>query len=222
MSASLSVEPEVVVKYGLTADMAVLSEAVAYASASSLIDILNQMLAVGEVRIEDGPELEDAQSLDDECSELEYGDEDDESAVEDPLEEGLEGSPFRNNVIEIHVRKIDGEWLCDIPQSGWEGVSGIRKYGKKAVSTVSSRMQAYYCIAQMLERDHQEMLMKGPHSIKGPICSQAELLSSGCFNGIKSFAESKDGGASSLSRYLRSVDLVWKYGSIPLRRLFAE
>ena len=206
----------------LTADAAVLSEAVACASASDLVSILDQMLSAGEVRVDDEPALEDVQDSDEDCSELEYGDDDVDNAVEDSVEEFRENAPFRNDVVEIRVRKIDGKWLCDIPQSGWEGVIGIRKYGKKAVTTVSSRMHVYYCIAQLLENKHQDILMKGPHSIKEPICSQRELLSSECFSGLGGFARSKDGGASSLRRYLRSVDLVWKYGSIPLRRLFAE
>ena len=210
------------VKHELTADLAVLSEAVAFASVSNLVVILNQMIVAGEVRIEDEPELEDIQDLDEECSELEYGDEDADDGAED-LHEGYPAkSPFREDVFEIRVRKVDGEWLCDIPQSGWEGAVGVGRYGTKAFTTVSSRMQAYFCIAQMLERDCQELLSKGPRAVKGPICSQRELIEKGCFSGIKSFSKSKDGGASSLSRYLRSVDLAWDCGSLPLRKLFAE
>ncbi len=209
-------------KYELKADVAVLSEAVAFASVSNLVAILNQMLVAGEVRIEDEPELEDIQDLDEECSELEYCDEDSDDDAEDTREENPSKSPFREDVFEIRVRKADGAWLCDIPQSGWEGAVGVGQYGKKAVNTVSSRMQAYFCIAKMLVRDCQELLSKGPRAVKGPIWSQRELIAKGCFSGIKNFSKSNDGGASSLSRYLRSVDLVWGCGSLPLRKLFAE
>ncbi len=213
------VEVGVGLKCGLTADLAVLAEMVASASAVKLDLILGQMLVAGEIRIEDEPMLEENLGQDDEDAlELEYGDEDVPDDTEDAVvdADGTE-SPFRDDVFGISVKKgPDGRWWCDVPLSGWEGVEGVGKYGKKAVGTVSARMQAYSRIAQFLEKDHQDLLANGPFSVRKPICKQSELLSSGCFKGMGGF------GASSLSRCLHSVDLVWACGSLPLRRLFAE
>ena len=205
-------------KYGLTADLAVLAGMVASASAVKLDLILGQMLVAGGTRIEDEPMLEENLGQDDEdAPELEYGDEDVPDDTEDTVvdADGTE-SPFRDDVFEISVKKgPDGRWWCDVPLSGWEGVAGVGKYGKKAVGTVSARMQAYSRIAQFLEKDHQDLLANGPFSVRKPICKQSDLLSSGCFNGIEGFEK------SSLSRCLHSADLVWACGSLPLRRLFA-
>lgn len=214
----VGVDAHVGLMYGLKADLAVLAEVVASASAVKLDLILDQMLVAGEVRIEDEPTLEDEPGQDEEdAPELEYGDED----VPEDAEEGVDTdgteSPFRDDVFEIRVKKgPDGKWWCDVPLSGWEGTVGIGGYGKRAVGTVSARMQAYAYIAQFLEEDHQDLLASGPFSVRKPICKQAELLRRDCFKGMGGF------GASSLSRCLRSVDLVWACGSLPLRRLFAE
>lgn len=204
-------------RYGLTADLAVLAEVVASVSAVKLDLILDQMLVAGEVRIEDEPMLEDKPGQDEDASELEYGDEDVPGDAEEGVDtDGTEG-PFRDDVFEIRVKEgPDGTWWCDVPLSGWEGAVGVGRYGKRAVGTVSARMQAYACIAQFLEKDHQNLLAHGPFSVRKPICKQAELLRRDCFKGMGGF------GASSLSRCLRSVDLVWACGSFPLRRLFAE
>lgn len=205
-------------RYGLTADLAVLAEVVASASAVKLDLILDQMLVAGEVRIEDEPTLEDEPGQDEEdAPELEYGDEDVPEDAEEAVDTDGTESPFRDDVFEIRVKKgPDGKWWCDVPLSGWEGTVGIGGYGKRAVGTVSARMQAYAYIAQFLEEDHQDLLASGPFSVRKPICKQAELLRRDCFKGMGGF------GASSLSRCLRSVDLVWACGSLPLRRLFAE
>lgn len=204
-------------EYGLTADLAVLAEMVVYASAVKLDLILGQMLVAGEVRIEDEPTLEDEPGQDEDAPELEYGDEDVPNNAEDAVDADGTESPFRDDVFEISVKKgPDGRWWCDVPLSGWEGAVGVGKYGKRAVGTVSARMQAYSCIAQFLEKDHQDLLAHGPFSVRKPICKQSDLLKRGCFRGIKGF------GAPSLSRCLRSADLVWACGSLPLRRLFAE
>lgn len=203
---------------GLTADLAVLAGMVASASVVKLDLILGQMLVAGEVRIEDEPMLEENLGQDDEdAPELEYGDEDVPDDTEDAVEADGTENPFRDDVFEIRVKKgPDGRWWCDVPLSGWEGAVGVGKYGKRAVGTVSARMQAYSRIAQFLEENHQDLLANGPFAVQKPICKQAELLSSGYFKGMGGF------WAPSLSRCLRSVDLVWACGSLPLRRLFAE
>lgn len=214
----VGVDAHVGLMYGLKANLAVLAEVVASASAVKLDLILDQMLVAGEVRIEDEPTLEDEPGQDEEdAPELEYGDEDVPEDAEEAVDTDGTESPFRDDVFEIRVKKgPDGKWWCDVPLSGWEGTVGIGGYGKRAVGTVSARMQAYAYIAQFLEEDHQDLLASGPFSVRKPICKQAELLRRDCFKGMGGF------GASSLSRCLRSVDLVWACGSLPLRRLFAE
>lgn len=127
-------------RYGLTADLAVLAEVVASVSAVKLDLILDQMLVAGEVRIEDEPTLEDKPGQDEDASELEYGDEDVPGDAEEGVDTDETEGPFRDDVFEIRVKEGPaGTWWCDVPLSGWEGAVGVGRYGKRAVGTVSAR-----------------------------------------------------------------------------------
>ena len=205
----------------ISADVAVMAQTVACASAACLAEVRDQLLAAGEIRVEGEPEPEDLEPGDDDA-EMEVGDEDDERDAEGVVEDG-ECSPddtplFRKDVFEVQVvRAGDGNCRCEIPQCGWEGVVGVTGYGKMAVETVSARMRAYLRIAKWLEAGHQDFLRAGPSGFKGAFCSQRDLLD-GPLKGV--LGGSKDGGASLLSRCLRDVDLVWPEGAIQLRKCF--
>lgn len=218
------VEARVGHRVALTADVAVLAESVVSASVSDLVLILEQLRVAGEVEIEDEPEYEDVPGDDEETSELDYGDEDGPAEDQDYEEMAdPECDPYRDDNLKIRVRHAAWGWRCEVPQSGWEGVRGKSHRGKKAVNDVSARMQIYQCIADWLERNHQDFLEHGPWGFEGPIFKkQVELIDSGCFRDVKAFGESKDGGVSLLSRSLNAVDLVWDDGALPLRRLFGD
>ena len=205
----------------LSGNVAEMAEAVACASVACLAEVRDQLFVAGEIKIEDEPELEDVES-DFDDAEMDFGDEDEWRGDENTVEDG-QPSPddvplFRKGAFEIQVVASDDEkCLCDVPQSGWEGVVGVTRYGKEAVKKVSVRMQVYFHIAEWLENEHQDFLRKGPYGFKKALCSQKELLAGPL---EKVLGKTKDGGASSLSRYLRNVDLVWPTGAIPLKKCF--
>ena len=205
----------------ITADVAMMAQAVACASVACLAEVRDQLLVAGEIKIEDEPDLEDVES-DDDDAEMDFGDEDESREDEDVVEDGQSSADdtplFRKGAFEIRVTEAyGGICQCDVPQSGWEGVVGVTGYGKKVVKKVSVRMQVYFHIAEWLENEHQDFLRKGPAGFKDTLCSQKELLIGPL---EKVLGKTKDGGASSLSRYLRNVDLVWPAGAIPLKKCF--
>ena len=207
----------------VSADVAVMAQAVACASAACLAEVRDQLLVAGEIKIEDEPDLEDVES-DDDDAEMDFGDEDESGEDEDVVEDGqplADDAPlFRKGAFEIRVTETDGGlWLCDVPQSGWEGVVGVTGYGKEAVKKVSVRMQVYFHIAEWLEKKHPDFLRKGPSGFKKALCTQKELL-----NGPlgKVLGGNRDTGASFLSRCLKNVDLVWPDGALPLRKCFGD
>ena len=207
----------------VSADVAVVEQAVACASVACLAEVRDQLLVAGEITIEDEPELEYAES-DYDDAEMDLGDEDEWQDDEDSVEDGRpspDDAPlFRKGAFEIQVvASDDGRCLCEVPQSGWEGVVGVTKYGKEVVKKVSVRMQVYFHIAEWLENEHQDFLRKGPFGFAKALCSRKELLDEPL---KKVLGGTKDGGASSLSRYLRNVDLVWPAGAIPLKKCFGD
>ena len=217
---SAKVQASIGVKAQVSIDVKVQAQAAALASVECLAEMRAQMLAAGEIRIEDEPELEDVEEIDEESAELDMADEDedreDEESSEDERSSHGDIGLFRGDVFEIRVvERGDGSFRCDVPQSGWEGVVGVTRYGKKVADTISTRMQVYRHIAKWLEKEHQELLKKGPFWLKKPLCSQKDIL-----DGPLKMA--KDVGAPALSRYLSNVDLVWRDGAIPLRKCFSE
>ena len=207
----------------LSGNVAAMAQAVACASAACLAEVRDQLIAAGEIKIEDEPELEDIEP-DDDDAEMDLGDEDewrdDDDAVGDGQPSPDDTPLFRKGAFEIRVTEADGGMCqCDVPQSGWEGVVGVTGYGKEAVKQVSLRMQVYFHIAMWLEENHQNFLQKGPRGFTRPLCTQRKLLGGPL---KKVLGGSKDGGASSLSRYLGNVDLVWPEGALPLRKCFGD
>lgn len=207
----------------ITADVAVLEQVVACASVAGLAEARDQLLVAGEIMIEDEPELEDAAS-DDDDAEVDLGDEDELRDDEDSIEDGQpspDDSPlFRKDAFEIRVVETEeGKCQCEVPQSGWEGVIGVTRYGKEAVKKVSVRMQVYFHIAAWLEKVHQDFLRKGPFGFAKALCTQQHLLDGPL---EKVLGGDKKVAAPALSRYLRNVDLVWPDGAIPLRKCFGD
>ena len=206
----------------LSVNVAAMAQAVACASVACWTAVRDQLIAAGEIKIEDEPELEDESGDDDD--EVDAGDEDEWRDDEDTVEDG-QPSPddaplFRTGAFEIQVVvSDDGKWICDVPQSGWEGVVGVTRYGKAVVDKVSVRMQVYFHIAEWLEREHQDFLRKGPFGFEKALCTQKELLDGPLG---KVLGGSKDTGASFLSRCLNNVDLVWPAGAIPLKKCFGD
>lgn len=207
----------------LSGNVAVMAQAVACASVTCLAEVRDQLIAAGEIKIEDEPELEDIEP-DDDDADMDLGDEDEWRDDEDIVEDGQPSSDdtplFRKSAFEIRVIETDdGMYQCDVPQSGWEGVVGVTGYGDEAVKQVSLRMQVYFHIAMWLVGNHQKFLQKGPCGFKKALCTQRNLLDGPL---KKVLGVDKDGGASSLSRYLRNVDLVWPDGALPLRKCFGD
>ena len=201
----------------LSGDVAEMVEAVACASAACLAEVRDQLLVEGDIKVEDEPELEDVES-DDDGPEEDLGDGDDDWETEDVAEDG-QPSPddtplFRKDAFEIQVvESNDGRCLCDVPQSGWEGVVGETRYGKEAVEKVSVRMQVYFHIAEWLEENHQRFLREGPSGFGCALCTQQHLLDGPLRDVVdKTF----------LSRCLTNVDLVWPSGALPLRKCFGD
>lgn len=224
---SAKAQASIGVKAQVSIDVTVLAQAVACASVECLAEMRAQMIAAGEIRLEDEPELEDVEEIDEESAELDMGDEDEDRGGDDSSdgEWFLYGDVglFREGVFEIKVLEPDGgKSRCDVPQSGWEGVVGVSWYGKKVADTISTRMQVYLRIAMWLEKEHQEFLKKGPSWLKKPLCSQKDLLKGPLKSVFQGEKKSKGIGASALSRYLSNVDLVWREGAIPLRKCFSE
>ena len=62
------------VAHQVSADVAVMAQAVACASAACLAEVRDQLLVAGEIKIEDEPDLEDVES-DDDDAEMDFGDE---------------------------------------------------------------------------------------------------------------------------------------------------
>ena len=124
-----------------------------------------------------------------------------------------------SGVSDIQFSITDGKWICDVPQSGWEGVVEVTRYGKAVVDKVSVRMQVYFHIAEWLEKKHTDFLRKGPFGFAKALCTQQHLL-----DGPLEKVLVGDGKvtAPALSRYLRNVDLVWPTGAIPLRKCFGD
>ena len=215
---SAKAQASIGVKAQVSIDVKVLAQAVACASVECLAEMRAQMIAAGAIRLEDEPELEDVEEIDEESAELDMGDEDEDRGDDDSSEgeRFLDGDVglFREGVFEIKVLEFgNGKFRCDVPQSGWEGVVGVTRYGIKVVDTISTRMQVYLRIAMWLEQEHQEFLKNGPSWLRKLLCSQTDLLKGPL---------TKDIGASALSRYLSNVDLVWHEGAIPLRKCFSE
>ena len=206
----------------LSVNVAAMAQAVACASVACWTAVRDQLIAAGEIKIEDEPELEDESGDDD--AEVDAGDEDEWRDDEDTVEDG-QPSPddaplFRTGAFEIQVVvSDDGKWICDVPQSGWEGVVGVTRYGKAVVDKVSVRMQVYFHIGEWLEKEHQDLLRKGPFGFEKALCTQKELLDGPLG---KVLGGNNDTGASFLSRCLNNVDLVWPAGAIPLKKCFGD
>ena len=226
-TTTTGVHADISAKVQASIGVKVLAEAVARASVECLAEMRDQLLVAGEIRIEDEPELEDVEEIDEESAELDMADEDedreDEESSEDERSSYRDIGLFRDDVFEIRVvESDDGRFRCDVPQSGWEGVVGVTRYGKKATDTISTRMQVYLHIAMWLEENHQELLKTGPFWLKKPLCSQKNLLAGPLTSVFRGEKKAKDVGAPAFSRYLSNVDLVWRDGAIPLRKCFSE
>ena len=197
--------------------------AIASASVSCLAEIRTQLLAAGEIKIEDEPELEEDLPEEEDEGVFDSSDEDEVWDEEPDGEREIVADPssgiFRKDRFEIKVVKDGGKCRCEIPQSGWEGVVGVKSFGKKAVDAVSNRMQVYLLLALWLEDHHQEFLQAGPFCRKEALCSQRELLR-GPLKGV--LGKSEKNAATSLSRYLENVDLVWPEGALPLKTCFSR
>lgn len=227
VTMTTAVRADISAKVQASIGVKVLAEAIARASVECLAEMRDQLLVAGEIRMEDEPVLEDVEEIDEESAELDMADEDedreDEESSEDERYSYRNIGLFRDDVFEIRVEESDdGRFRCDVPQSGWEGVVGVSRYGKKATDTISTRMQVYLHIAKWLESEHQEFLKKGPFWLKKPLCSQKNLLDGPLTSVFRGEKKAKDAGASALSRYLSNVDLVWCEGAIPLRKCFSE
>ena len=208
--------------------------AIASASVSCLAEIQAQLLAAGEIKIEDESELEEDLPEQEDEGEFDSSDED-EAWNEEPDGEremvyDSSSDVFRRDRFEIRVVKDGGAWRCEVPQSGWEGVRGVTGYGRTVVSAVSTRMQVYLLLAIWLEDHHQGFLQNGPYGLERSLCSQKKLLDENSQlrevlgwtfdRKTKKWRKKKDGGKSSLSRYLENVDLVWPEGALPLKECF--
>ena len=221
--SAVKVEKKVALTATVDVDIQTKVHAIASASVSCLAETRAQLLATGEIKIEDEPDLEDDLLEEEEEGEFDSSDED-EFRNEDSHEEmKIVSNPysgvFRRDSFEIKVVEVGGEWRCEIPQSGWEGIVGVKPFGEKAVYTVSTRMQVYLLVAMWIEETHQEFLRKGPFISTLPLCSQKRVLEE-CKPLWNLIGGTKDGGVSSLSRYLKNVDIVWPEGVLPLNKCF--
>lgn len=198
--------------------------AFACASVSCLAEARAQLLASGDIEIEDEPELEEDLPMEEDEGEFDPSDKDVSVGEELGEEQEIVSDPasciFRRDRFEIKVVNDDKEWRCEIPQIGWEGVRGVTQYGQRAVRAVSTRMQVYILIAMWMEEKHQDFLKKGPFGFERSLCSQKKLLDDECASLKTLIGKTKDGGAASLSRYLKNVDLVWPEGALPLGKCF--
>ena len=68
---SAKVQASIGVKAQVSIDVKVQTQAVALASVECLAEMRDQLLVAGEIRIEDEPELEDVEEIDEESAELE-------------------------------------------------------------------------------------------------------------------------------------------------------
>ena len=197
--------------------------AFACASVSCLAEARAQLLASGDVEIEDEPKLEEDLPMEDDEGEFDSSDEDVSVGEELGEDREIVSNPtfgiFRRDRFEIKAVKDGDECRCEVPQSGWEGVRGVTEDGERAVSAVSTRMQVYLLIAIWMEEKHQDFLKKGPFGLQLPLCSQRDLLAN-CSSLKTLIGKTKDGGAASLSRYLKNVDLAWPEGVLPLSKCF--
>ncbi|MBR4614714.1 MAG: hypothetical protein IKO55_03825 [Kiritimatiellae bacterium] len=221
----VQVERKVEVKAQLSAsvnvDLQTKVHAIASASVSCLAEIRSQLLAAGEIKIEDEPEIEE--DLPEEEDEGEFDSSDEDEALDEEPDRVREtvsdpsSGIFRKDRFEIKVVRNGGVCRCEAPQSGWEGVVEIKFFGKKAVDAVSNRMQVYLLLAIWLEDHHQDFLRAGPFGAKKALCSQRELLRRP-LKGV--LGEDEENAATSLSRYLENADLVWPEGALPLKACF--
>ena len=225
ISAMSTVKVEKTVAFSAAVDVDVQTKvhAIASASVSCLVETRTQLLAAGEIKIEDEPELEEDLLEEEDEGEFDSSDEDALRSDEPYEAREIVSTPysgiFRRDSFEIKVVERDGEWRCEIPQSGWEGMVGVRPFGEKAVSTVSTRMQVYLLVAMWIEEKRQDFLREGPFGVLLPLCSQKNLLED-CEPLRDLIGGNKDGGASSLSRFLKNVDIVWPEGVLPLNKCF--
>ena len=219
--AEEKVEAKAQASAAVNVDVKMKVSAIASASVSCLAEIRAQLLAAGEIEIEDEPELEEDLSEEEDEGEFDSSDEDvvwdDEPDEEREFVLDSSSGIFRRDRFEIKVVKSGDEWRCEVPQSGWEGVVGVKPFGKKAVDTMSTRMQVYLLLAIWLEERHQCFLQAGPFGRKEALCSQRELLR-GPLKGVLGKIEKN--AATSLSGYLKNVDIAWPEGTLPLRKCF--
>lgn len=232
VSASARVEEKA--QASVSVDVQTKVHAIASASVSCLAETRAQLLAAGEIKIEDEPELEEDLPEEADEGEFDSSDEDEAWDEEPDGEREIVSDPsfgiFRRDIFEIKVVKDGGAWRCEVPQSGWEGVVGVKPFGKKAVYAVSTRMQVYLLLAIWLKDHHQGFLQNGPFGLERPLCSQKKLLDENLQlkevvgmkfdRKTKKLCKKEDDGKSSLSRYLNNVDLVWPEGALPLRKCF--
>ena len=221
-SAQAKARAEAGARVELPVEVKAVVQAVACASVSCLAEVRAQLLATGAIKVEDEPEQEEDLPEAEDEGEFDSSDEDEEQDVETDGGREMVSDPFaavfRRDAFEIKVvRTASGGWQCEVPQSGWEGVVGVSAYGKTVVNAVSNRMQVYLLLAMWLEECRQEFLKSGPFGWSGPIGTRRELLAGPLTDML---GKAEDGGASSLSRYLENVDLVWPDGALPLKKCF--
>lgn len=230
-SVATAVKAEASVKAELSAK--VMAQTIASATVSCLAQIRDQLLAAGLIKIEDELEVDEDFPDEENDAEIDLSDEDEMpdweydggcETVDDPF-----ADLFGRDAFEIKVVKVGDKWHCEVTQSGWEGIVAASAFGMKVVKAVSTRMQVYLFIATWLEENHQRFLERGPFRQEEPLLrSQVELLGelrkdkllNDCLGKTAKGGDVKDHGASSLSRYLENVDLVWPGGAIPLKKCF--
>ena len=221
-SAEAKTHVEAEARVELPVEVKVVAQAVAGASVSCLAEVRARLLAAGAIKVEDEPDPEEDFPEAEDEGEFDSSDEDAEREVEPDGGREMVSDPFadvfRRDAFEIKVvRTAGGGCQCEAPQSGWEGVVGVSTYGKTVVNAVSNRMQVYLLLAMWLEESRQDFLKRGPFGWNEPIGTRKELLAGPLMDLL---GKAEDGGASSLSRYLENVDLVWPDGALPLKSCF--
>ena len=198
------------------------TEMLCSASPAVVDQLMERLLASGDVVIDGLPEDVEPDEL--ECddlvdAELDFADDDEERNEPDPHPVFDDGqSPFRQGLYELRVTKgEDGRLTCEAADDGWGAARGVTAFGSAALRRLDGRRNCYRAVAKWIgERlARSEGSEPGRELLEGdePVVQKAFLAS-------RSKGELKGVDAASFSRYVEGATLSWEDVSVPLRALF--
>lgn len=198
------------------------TEMLCSASPAVVDQLLEQLLASGDVAIDGLPEDVEPDEL--ECddlvdAELDFADDDDERNEPDPhlvFDDGQ--SPFQQGMYELCVTKgEDGRLTCEAPDDGWGAARGVTAFGSAALRRLDGRRNCYRAVAKWI--GDRLSRPRGSEPVR-ELLDGVEPVTQKDFLAGRSKDELKGVDAASFSRYVEGAVLSWGDVSVPLRALF--